>query len=173
MKISELRHLINMSQRSFAEYFGIPIGTLRNWEQEISNPPEYVFQMIVNSIRRDKMINVETIKFVNMLNELAELSANGIEGFSKATSENLHTKLFYDDISSDENRLFRIVLDAYINDNPECVHHDIVGCYDSYTNEYTIRAVVDEGFEPYILVHLSESGEEIEIENGSWNFVNK
>ena len=115
------------------------------------------------------MINVETIKFVNMLNELAELSANGIEGFSRATSETIHTKLFYDDISSDENRLFRIVLDACIINE----HHDITAYYDSYTNEYTIRAVVDEGFEPYIIVHLSESGEEIEIENGSWNFVNK
>lgn len=168
MKISELRHLVNMSQRSFAEYFGIPIGTLRNWEQEISNPPEYVFQMIVNSIRRDKMINVETIKFVNMLNELAELSANGIEGFSKATSETIYTKLFYDDISSRENKRYKIVLQALLIDG-----HEICSYYDSYTNEYTIRAVVDEGFEPYIIVHLSESGEEIEIENGSWNFVNK
>lgn len=166
MEISEFRHLINMSQRSFAEYFGIPIGTLRNWEQGISNPPEYVFQMIVNSIRRDKMINIETIKFVNMLNNLAKLSVNGIEGFSKATAKNFNTKLFYDDISSDENRLFKIVLDACMND-----HNDIVCYYDNYTNEYTIRAVVDEGSEPYIIVQLSESGEIIEIENGTWKFV--
>ena len=63
MKINDLRNITQMTQRQFAEYFGIPVGTLRNWEQGIANPPEYVFQMIITSIRRDKMINVETINF--------------------------------------------------------------------------------------------------------------
>ena len=85
-----------MSQRQFAEHFGIPVGTLRNWEQGIASPPDYVFQMIITIIRRDKMINLETIKFVRMLEEFAELSKNGIEPFENATEGTCCDKIFYD-----------------------------------------------------------------------------
>ena len=72
MDIKEIRQITRLSQREFSLFFGIPIGTLRNWEQGIAKPPEYVFNMIFASLRRDKMINVETIKFIRMLDELAE-----------------------------------------------------------------------------------------------------
>lgn len=167
MNIKALRNCTNMSQRSFSEYFGIPIGTLRNWEQGISSPPEYVYQMIFKSIRRDEMINVETIKFLNMLNELAEMSANGIEEFSNATSETFREKVFYNEKKEDENGQYKIVLDACLS--PE--HHDAVSYYGEYATEYTVRIVIDENDKPYIEVRLIYSGEEIIIENGHWYFV--
>ena len=74
MTIQEIRKLTHMTQRQFSTFFGIPLGTLRNWEQGIAKPPEYVFHMIATTIRRDKMINIETVKFIHMLDRLAALS---------------------------------------------------------------------------------------------------
>ena len=163
MSISELRHFVNMSQRDFANYFGIPLGTLRNWEQGIASPPDYVIQMIISSIRRDKMINIETIKFTRMLDELAELSNNGIEEFENATYETYHNKVFYD--AKNDNKL---VLDACIVDDPNCFHHDIISYYEN--NEYSVNVEIDEDEEKYIVVRLMVSDEEIIIEDGIWYF---
>lgn len=174
MEISELRQITRLSQRQFAEYFGIPIGTLRNWEQGISKPPEYVFQMIVTSIRRDVMINVETIKFVNMLNELAALSNNGIEPFENATEETYRNQVFYDTRLAEDEKVYRVVLDACICDDPDCYHHDVISYYDSDSFEYKIRVKFDDEDKEtgaYICVELSLSEEIIVIENGHWYFA--
>lgn len=169
MKINDLRNITKMSQRQFAEYFGIPVGTLRNWEQGIANPPEYVFQMIITSIRRDKMINVETIKFVQMLDELAVLSKNGILPFENAKEGELHKKVYYDSRIEDEQGNYKVVLDACVVDDPQCYHHDIISYYDSL--EYNVRVVIDKESEPYISVKLLISEEIIVIENGTWYFA--
>lgn len=42
MKIKELRKLTGMSQREFAEYFGISVRTIQEWEQERKSPPSYL-----------------------------------------------------------------------------------------------------------------------------------
>ena len=160
-----------MSQRQFAEHFGIPVGTLRNWEQGIAKPPEYVFQMIFTSMRRDKMINVETIKFIRMLEELAELTLNGIAPFEEATKETHGEKVFYDTKNVDEKGGYRIVLDACIIEDPECHHHDIISYYDSDNLEYTARVMFDEEEKPYIAVELLIGEDTIVIENGMWYFV--
>ena len=76
LKIDDIRKITQMSQRQFAEHFGIPVGTLRNWEQGIAKPPDYVFQMIISSIRRDKMINIETIN--NAIGKLAAKNGGNI-----------------------------------------------------------------------------------------------
>lgn len=171
MNIKELRQTINMTQRQFANHFGIPLGTLRNWEQEIATPPDYVFTMIFADIRRDKMINVETIKFFNMLNELAELTNGGFDDFSNATQDTLHTKVFYDAGKSDNGRC-PVVLGACVIDDPECYHHDIICYYDSESNEFTANVMFseDDGA-PFIQIDLILSHEQIVIENGRWYFT--
>ena len=160
-----------MTQRQFAEHFGIPIGTLRNWEQGIANPPDYIFQMIYASIRRDKMINIETIKFVNMLNELAGLSKNGIVPFYEATEENKNTKIFYDQNSLDKENGYRVVLDCCIVDDHNCYHHDVISYYDSDSFEYQIRVYIDEDSTSYVSVNLLISGDIIIIQDGTWYFA--
>lgn len=170
MKINELRLATGMSQRQFAEYFGIPVGTLRNWEQGIASPPDYVFQMIMTSIRRDKMINLETIKFVRMLEEFAELSKNGIETFENATESTCCDKIFYDAETINDDNECLVVWDACIVDDPECYHHDIVSYYED-TLEYTIRVVIDESSAPYVSVKLKVSEEIIVVEDGKWYFA--
>lgn len=171
MKISELRGVIKMSQRQFAEHFGIPVGTLRNWEQGIANPPEYVFQMIFTAIRRDKMINIETIKFVKMLDELAVCTANGIEPFAEANEETYGLRIHYDERDAGGEEGYRVVADACIIDDPNCYHHDIISYWDTESLEYQIRVIIDEEGSPYINVKLLLSEDIVVIENGKWYFA--
>lgn len=46
MKIKELRHLTGMSQREFADYFGISVRTIQEWEQERRTPPSYLVGLL-------------------------------------------------------------------------------------------------------------------------------
>lgn len=168
MKIEEIRHAARMSQRTFASYFGIPLGTLRNWEQNISQPPPYVIDMIFQSIRRDKMINTETIKLIRIIEDLADLSNNGIEMFKRATVDNQYNKIFYDEKLPDANGHYRVVLDMCIDE----IHHDVCSYYDSCSFDYSIRVVVpeDKDESPYISITFRTSNDEIIIENGRWYY---
>lgn len=172
MEIKKLRKYIGMSQREFSSYFGIPTGTLRNWEQGIASPPSYVLNMIITALRRDKMINVETIKFLKMLDELVELVKNGIEEFGKANEATFGTKIFYDKRTKDSNGNYSIVRDAEILDDEDCYHHDVIAYFGCDTNEYKVQVAFDEDLnEPYVLVTLIESDEQIVVEDQHWYFV--
>ena len=46
MKIKELRCQTGLSQSKFADMFGIPVSTLKDWEQGRRTPPIYVTNMI-------------------------------------------------------------------------------------------------------------------------------
>ena len=46
MSIKELRFHTGLSQSKFAAMFGIPVSTLKDWEQERRTPPSYVVNMI-------------------------------------------------------------------------------------------------------------------------------
>lgn len=46
MTLVEMRREAGMSQRAFAEHFGIPVRTLQQWEQGKSAPPSYVLAMM-------------------------------------------------------------------------------------------------------------------------------
>ena len=45
--IKEIRWATGLSQKAFAELYGIPISTLRNWEQGSNSPAPYVIGLIV------------------------------------------------------------------------------------------------------------------------------
>ena len=113
------------------------------------------------------MINVETIKFMKMLDELAMHSLGGVESFEKATRDNFETKVFYDQTALDDEG-YRVVLDARLIEDP--YHYDIFSYYDSGTNEYKIRAVADENGEMFINIIFLLSEECIVVENGTWYF---
>lgn len=169
MDIQELRHSVRMTQKQFSLEFGIPIGTLRNWEQKISNPPEYVFTMIFSTIRRDIMINVETIKLISFMKELAEESKNGICEFAEANENNFRTKVFYDKNTKDETGGYRVVCDACLVDDPYCYHHDVISYCDQLSPEFTIRARKTEEDDDFFLdVRLIRSDVSFVIENGDW-----
>ena len=48
--IKDIRRRIKMTQREFAGMFGIPVSTLRKWEQGESSPPRYVIDLIIKSL---------------------------------------------------------------------------------------------------------------------------
>lgn len=54
MTIKELRENTGLSQDKFAELIHIPRGTIRNWEQGIRKPPEYVLFLIEYFIQNKK-----------------------------------------------------------------------------------------------------------------------
>lgn len=48
--IKEIRWATGLSQKAFAELYGIPISTLRNWEQGSNSPAPYVIGMIARTL---------------------------------------------------------------------------------------------------------------------------
>lgn len=169
MDIKTLRIALGYSQRHFSETFGIPIGTIRNWEQGVSNPPSYVFSMIAKQAKGSYMVNVDTLIFYKLMEELAKKSKNGIEPFVNATAENIEDKIFFDENTKDlYGQGHQIVCDSCVNDD----HHDIITNQD--TKEYIIRANQDEEGNWYLVVKffdLMKDGPDIIIQDGEWNFA--
>ena len=46
MSAASMRERSNLSQREFADLFGIPLRTIQQWEQGRSSPPDYVISMM-------------------------------------------------------------------------------------------------------------------------------
>ena len=61
-----IRNSLGMSQSEFARTFGIPIGTVRNWDSK-SCMPYYVFRLFCIII---DYIPVENINNINRIEEL-------------------------------------------------------------------------------------------------------
>jgi putative transcriptional regulator len=51
-QVKVIRQALNLSQQEFAEVFGIPIGTLRDWEQGL-HPPDQAARSYLKVIARD------------------------------------------------------------------------------------------------------------------------
>lgn len=49
-EIRELRFKTNLTQKGFSEKYGIPLSTLRKWEQGESRTPYYVLRYIESSL---------------------------------------------------------------------------------------------------------------------------
>lgn len=54
--VKELRNATKMSRNKFAEYLGIPVSNIKNWENEIHNPPAYVIALITRVMEKDGYI---------------------------------------------------------------------------------------------------------------------
>ena len=52
--IKELRDMTGMTQKAFAEMYGIPISTLRKWEQGEASPAPYVLRLIARTLPSTK-----------------------------------------------------------------------------------------------------------------------
>lgn len=59
MLIREIRDKLDLSQREFAEYLGIPVVNIQHWEQGVSKPPAYVLNMIIRIVSLEKHINIK------------------------------------------------------------------------------------------------------------------
>ena len=61
MNITEMRNYIGVSRAEFSRRYNIPIRTLESWESEVRTPPEYVLQLLEESVRRTDIIEVTFI----------------------------------------------------------------------------------------------------------------
>lgn len=48
--IKELRESTGMTQKGFAEMYGIPVSTLRKWEQREASPAPYIINLIARTL---------------------------------------------------------------------------------------------------------------------------
>lgn len=105
------------------------------------------------------MINVETIRFIDMLNDLARKTTKGFVPFSKYTGqEEYENCVIYDDHSYIKDVGYRIPQNMCVF--PE--HHDIIGYYDgsSWQGRVQIGAMIDEDCE-YILVRFNDDDDSL------------
>lgn len=53
MEIKELRKLTGLSQKQFSEKYGIPLPTIRHWEQKQRECPQYVLDLLEFKVKED------------------------------------------------------------------------------------------------------------------------
>ncbi len=53
LEIRELRNKTGLSQREFAKRYGIPLSTLRKWEQGDAKPAPYIVSLIASKLQED------------------------------------------------------------------------------------------------------------------------
>lgn len=56
MTVKELRTKTGMTQKAFAEYFGIPKRTVEDWEYEKRKCPEYLLKLMIYKLTNGGMI---------------------------------------------------------------------------------------------------------------------
>lgn len=56
-----MRNYIGVSRAEFSRRYHIPLRTLESWESEVRTPPEYVLQLLEESVRRTDIIEVTFI----------------------------------------------------------------------------------------------------------------
>lgn len=119
-------------------------------------------------------INFETVRFIECLNRLAELSKNPFKAFADVTTNN-EPFIIYDDthcmIDSYGYKRYPVVL-RYIADH---LHHDIISDFDraGFPYDFSIRLKIDGNANDFIeIVPVGEfNGEDdiIVIELGKWH----
>jgi transcriptional regulator with XRE-family HTH domain len=68
MTIAEMRERLKVSRAEFSRRYNIPIRTLESWESEVRTPPEYVLQLLEESVRRTDIVEV-TFMYDTLLQE--------------------------------------------------------------------------------------------------------
>lgn len=74
MTIKEMRDSTGLTQKAFAEIFGIPIGTLRRWEYGESTPAPYIIRLMEGILPLDteKLQKIESSKSTYYYDEIAK-----------------------------------------------------------------------------------------------------
>ena len=52
-KSEEIRKILGISRAEFSRRYHIPSRTLEDWDKGISNPPEYVLELLERVVRED------------------------------------------------------------------------------------------------------------------------
>lgn len=68
MTITEMRSYIGVSRAEFSRRYSIPLRTLESWEAGVRTPPEYVLQLLEESVRRTDIVET-TFMYDTLLRE--------------------------------------------------------------------------------------------------------
>ena len=60
MTVKELRKEAGMTQKAFAEYFGIPQRTIENWDAEQRKCPDYLLDLMLYKLKNEGIIKEES-----------------------------------------------------------------------------------------------------------------
>lgn len=162
MNIKQIRKKKNLKQDEFAKELGIPVGTIRNWEQGRSKMPKYM-EVVLDS---KYGINLSTIEFINLLNRLAKQSKKGFLKWKKARINDVYNCIVYD--TEDNNR---VVLDACLNNKKKEIIAYFDGIYeDKIHKDYDIN-VIKEGNNYCVRVLLRKEKVSFIIADGEWNIT--
>ena len=114
-------------------------------------------------------INIQTVKFMKMLDELAELTTDEFTAFENLTQEQIEGEcgIIYDKNNRNENGGCRVVLDLLIDEN----HHDIISYFEDYCDCGTYSVGVMDEDEDDLWIQVDIDGESIVVEKGVWYFV--
>ena len=55
-RLKAMRKECGMTQKEFAEYFGIPVRTLQDWERGVRHMPSYLLRLLVYKLEMEKLI---------------------------------------------------------------------------------------------------------------------
>jgi transcriptional regulator with XRE-family HTH domain len=72
MDIKELRASTGMTQKTFSEYFNIPVRTIQDWERKRRTPPDYVTELIKYKIYKEELVMKKGIEALNRAKEIME-----------------------------------------------------------------------------------------------------
>jgi transcriptional regulator with XRE-family HTH domain len=72
MDIKELRAPTGMTQKTFSEYFNIPVRTIQDWERKRRTPPDYVTELIKYKIYKEELVMKKGIEALNRAKEIME-----------------------------------------------------------------------------------------------------
>ncbi len=86
MTIKEIRQLTSLSQPKFCEKYGIPLQTLRKWEQGHRSPPDYVVELLEFKVRED--LKMEKQIPMSMIDEMKELK-DALKSVSAKNAEDM------------------------------------------------------------------------------------
>lgn len=116
-------------------------------------------------------INIQTVKFMKMLDELAELTTDEFTAFENLTQEQIEGEcgIIYDQNNCNENGGYKVVLDMLIDED----HHDIFSYFEDYCDcdGYMVSVMEDEDDPADKWIQVDIDGESIVVEKGVWYFA--
>ncbi len=59
--IKQIRLNMNMTQEEVSKLIGVPVKSIRNWEQEIRKPSQWTIDLIIDRLLREKNGKVQTV----------------------------------------------------------------------------------------------------------------
>ena len=116
----EMRKELGWSQKKFADYLGISVRTIQNWEQQRREPPEYLAALVERILIKENVLEEENMSEEIIFtdeNKLSEYNCKLLSGFIEYLNER-HKKnkdVFHCgatvQICSDENFVKKIVIE--------------------------------------------------------------